>query len=71
MSNAEGEGAPMGCESHERMVIRDRVEKITDRDRLPLIKGPQSRVCHSHSSLAQSNVMFSWRTIKPLPHQDL
>ena len=36
-------GAPVGSENHERVVIRDRVEKIKAiTDRLPLLKDLQS-----------------------------
>ena len=65
-------GAPVGSESHEKLVIRERVEKIKAiTDRLPLLKDPQSEFVILRSCLAQPKVMFSLRTTNPLPHQDL
>ena len=64
--------ASVGCESHEKVVIRERVEKIKAiTDRLPLLKDPQSEFVILRSCLAQPKVMFSLRTTNPLPHQDL
>ena len=64
--------APVGSETHERVIIRHRVEKIKAIiDRLPLLKDPQSEFAVLRSFLGQPKVMFSLRTTNPLPHQDL
>ena len=65
-------GAPVGSVEFEKQAIQERVSKVQQiMNRLPMLKDPQAEYAILRSCISQPKVMFSLRTISPVPHQQL